>query len=262
MPKPGFARSRQRPSADRVVAGLAALLASTGAVAQKSCVPTHCRRRDPRLADRGRGRPGARPGGHRGSPARRLSFVPHRSVSGREISGHTRAGPVGGRIAFVGGSAEAANGRPHPLNPETIMPAYYRVEGLTRVGHAWRGKPILTAQQIEDVIAFLVTLRDWWGAAELCTARCVNSPSPPLGAERAGVRWGEPPAARPRGTTHLTLPIAIARVPSLSPRKRAERATYRPPAAGSCRRPPAWESPRSSPRPARRKRRWRRRSAS
>jgi sulfur-oxidizing protein SoxX len=49
---------------------------------------------------------------------------------------------------------------PTRLNPETIMPAYYRVEGLTRVGHAWRGKPILTAEQIEDVIAFLMTLRD------------------------------------------------------------------------------------------------------
>ncbi|HWO86844.1 MAG TPA: sulfur oxidation c-type cytochrome SoxX, partial [Stellaceae bacterium] len=49
---------------------------------------------------------------------------------------------------------------PTRLNADTIMPAYYRVEGLTRVGHAWRGKPILTAEQIEDVVAFLVTLRD------------------------------------------------------------------------------------------------------
>jgi sulfur-oxidizing protein SoxX len=46
------------------------------------------------------------------------------------------------------------------LNPETIMPSYYRVDGLTRVGSAWRGKPILTAEQIEDVVAFLSTLRD------------------------------------------------------------------------------------------------------
>jgi len=46
------------------------------------------------------------------------------------------------------------------INPETIMPSYYRVEGLTRVGSAWRGKPMLTAAQIEDVIAFLSTLRD------------------------------------------------------------------------------------------------------
>lgn len=46
------------------------------------------------------------------------------------------------------------------INPNTIMPAYYRVDGLTRVGQAWRNKPILTAQQIEDVVAFLLTLRD------------------------------------------------------------------------------------------------------
>ena len=46
------------------------------------------------------------------------------------------------------------------LNPETIMPSYYRVEGLERVGRAWRGKPILSAEQIEDVVAYLVTLRE------------------------------------------------------------------------------------------------------
>lgn len=46
------------------------------------------------------------------------------------------------------------------LNPTTIMPAYYRTEGLTRVGPAWRGKPVLTAEQIEDVVAFLRTLKD------------------------------------------------------------------------------------------------------
>jgi sulfur-oxidizing protein SoxX len=46
------------------------------------------------------------------------------------------------------------------LNPETIMPSYYRVEGLERVGRAWRGKPILSAAQIEDVVAYLVTLRE------------------------------------------------------------------------------------------------------
>ncbi len=42
------------------------------------------------------------------------------------------------------------------LNPETIMPPYYRVEGLQRVLTAYRGKPILTAEQVEDVVAFLL----------------------------------------------------------------------------------------------------------
>jgi sulfur-oxidizing protein SoxX len=46
------------------------------------------------------------------------------------------------------------------LNPETIMPSYYRVEGLTRVGRNWTAKPILSAAQIEDIVAYLATLRD------------------------------------------------------------------------------------------------------
>jgi sulfur-oxidizing protein SoxX len=49
---------------------------------------------------------------------------------------------------------------PARLNPNTIMPAYHRTEGLTRVAPAYRGKPVLTAEQIEDVVAFLTTLRD------------------------------------------------------------------------------------------------------
>ena len=46
------------------------------------------------------------------------------------------------------------------LNPATIMPSYYRVDGLDRVGPAWRGKPILSAEQIEDMVAYLATLRE------------------------------------------------------------------------------------------------------
>ena len=46
------------------------------------------------------------------------------------------------------------------LNPATIMPSYYRVEGLARVAANFRGKPVLTAEQIEDVVAYLATLRD------------------------------------------------------------------------------------------------------
>ena len=45
------------------------------------------------------------------------------------------------------------------VNPQTIMPAYYRTEGLTRVAPAHRGKTVLSAEQIEDVVAFLVTLK-------------------------------------------------------------------------------------------------------
>ena len=40
------------------------------------------------------------------------------------------------------------------------MPPYYRIEGLSRVAAAFAGKPILTAEQVEDVVAYLATLRD------------------------------------------------------------------------------------------------------
>jgi sulfur-oxidizing protein SoxX len=46
------------------------------------------------------------------------------------------------------------------LNPATIMPSFYRVDGLNRVARAWQGKPILSAEQIEDVVSYLTTLRD------------------------------------------------------------------------------------------------------
>jgi sulfur-oxidizing protein SoxX len=49
---------------------------------------------------------------------------------------------------------------PGRVNPATIMPAYHRTEGLVRVAPAYRGKPVLSAEQIEDVVAFLMTLRD------------------------------------------------------------------------------------------------------
>ncbi|WP_375409481.1 sulfur oxidation c-type cytochrome SoxX [uncultured Methylobacterium sp.] len=46
------------------------------------------------------------------------------------------------------------------LNPETIMPSYFALAGTTRVGAAWRDKPVLDGQAIEDVVAYLATLRD------------------------------------------------------------------------------------------------------
>lgn len=46
------------------------------------------------------------------------------------------------------------------IDAATIMPAYHRTEGLVRVAPAWRGRTVLSAEQIEDVVAFLMTLRD------------------------------------------------------------------------------------------------------
>ncbi len=45
------------------------------------------------------------------------------------------------------------------LNPQSLMPSLHRVEGLQRVAPAFAGKPVLSAQQVEDVVAFLQTLK-------------------------------------------------------------------------------------------------------
>lgn len=45
------------------------------------------------------------------------------------------------------------------LNPDTVMPAYYRIDHLQRVARVWEGRTVLTAQEIEDVISFLKTLK-------------------------------------------------------------------------------------------------------
>jgi sulfur-oxidizing protein SoxX len=49
---------------------------------------------------------------------------------------------------------------PRRINPDTIMPGYHVTDGLHRVAPAYRGKPILDAQQVEDVVAYLQTLTE------------------------------------------------------------------------------------------------------
>ena len=72
-------------------------------------------------------------------------------------------GTIGPPLDGVGSRYSAGELRlrlvdPKALNPDTIMPAYYNVEGLHRVPERYHGKPMLTAQQVEDVVAYLLTL--------------------------------------------------------------------------------------------------------
>ena len=73
-------------------------------------------------------------------------------------------GTIGPSLAGVGSRLTAGQIRmrlidARRLNPDTVMPPYYVVDGLNRTGRAWQGRPALSAQQIEDVVAFLATLR-------------------------------------------------------------------------------------------------------
>ena len=67
-------------------------------------------------------------------------------------------------LAGAGGRHSPAELRQHletpeRFNPQTVMPSYSRSQGLTRVAPALGGKPLLTAAQIDDVVAYLVTLK-------------------------------------------------------------------------------------------------------
>lgn len=48
---------------------------------------------------------------------------------------------------------------PRRVHPQSFMPAFHTAHNPSRIGAAWAGKPILTAQQVEDVVAYLATLR-------------------------------------------------------------------------------------------------------
>jgi sulfur-oxidizing protein SoxX len=79
--------------------------------------------------------------------------------AGARVMGNL-APPLGGVAARLGeGRLRLQIVDSMRLNPQTIMPSYYRVDGLNQVAATLRGKPVLTAQQVEDVVAYLLTLR-------------------------------------------------------------------------------------------------------
>ncbi|QJW84586.1 sulfur oxidation c-type cytochrome SoxX [Ramlibacter terrae] len=75
-----------------------------------------------------------------------------------------RFGATAPDLAGVGARYSVAQLRlrvvdPRRANPASFMPAFHSAHNPPRIGGAWAGKPILQAQQVEDVVAYLATLR-------------------------------------------------------------------------------------------------------
>ncbi len=110
-------------------------------------------------------------GGLVGDPARGAAVVRNRETANclicHAIPDPREAfmGEVGPPLAGVGARLDAGQIRlrlvdPTRINPGAIMPAYHRVDGLVNVDPRFRGRPVLGAQEIEDVVAYLLTLRE------------------------------------------------------------------------------------------------------
>jgi sulfur-oxidizing protein SoxX len=100
------------------------------------------------------------PGVAPGDPDRGLCLLCHSAPVGDARQQGNLAPPLAG----VGTRLDEAELRlrihdSRRVNPESLMPAYGVVDAAPRVAQAWRGKTIFSAQQIEDVVAWLVTLK-------------------------------------------------------------------------------------------------------
>lgn len=73
-------------------------------------------------------------------------------------------GNIGPDLSSVGDRLPIATIReriadPTTMNPETVMPAYARTDNLLDVDKRYRGKPILDHRQLEDLVAFVASLK-------------------------------------------------------------------------------------------------------
>lgn len=80
------------------------------------------------------------------------------------VPGVEAAGDFGPPLAGVGSRFNAAQLRMRVaditrVKPEAMMPSFHRVDGLTRVAAQYAGKTVLSAQQVEDIVAYLGSLR-------------------------------------------------------------------------------------------------------
>jgi len=108
--------------------------------------------------------------GAKGDPARGRAIVANRQVGlcllchAAPIPEERFQGTIGPDLNGVGARLSEGQIRlrivdPGRLNPATVMPAYFGGVGLTRVAPAYLGRTVLSAEQIEDVVAYLGSLK-------------------------------------------------------------------------------------------------------
>jgi sulfur-oxidizing protein SoxX len=108
--------------------------------------------------------------GRQGDPARGRAIVANRNI-GLCLLCHSGPFPEDRFQGNIGPDLSGAGSRwsegqlrlrivdARKFNPDTIMPSFYRVDDLARVPAPYRGKPVLTAVEVEDVVAYLMTLK-------------------------------------------------------------------------------------------------------
>ena len=157
MPRAGSAPSPPRPSADtvRILLAIALAVLAPAAAAQQvvsDAIPASLT-------------------GQLGDAARGRAIVANRSVGlcllchSGPIAEERFQGDLAPSLAGAGSRWSVGQLRLRiadgaRLNADTIMPPYYRTTGLHRVARNFEGKTILSAAQIEDVVAYLATLKD------------------------------------------------------------------------------------------------------
>jgi len=118
--------------------------------------------------------------GEPGDPQRGVEIIVSRSAGNciachqaTALEEHPWHGEVGPSFDGVGARWDEAALRGILVNadnmfPESVMPSFYRVSGYTRPGDGYTGnaaegplEPLLSAQDIEDVIAYLMTLTEY-----------------------------------------------------------------------------------------------------
>ena len=108
--------------------------------------------------------------GKAGDPAKGRGWVIHRKLGNclacHVIPGnHPYMGKIGPTLIGVASRYSEAQLRlrvvnAKALNKDSLMPAFYRVKGLHRVHKSFKGKTILSAQQVEDIVSYLMTLKE------------------------------------------------------------------------------------------------------